>query len=78
MNLACKEVKVRYNYRIMTKFSATPVYKSAIKSQEWKHTKTERKLDRMNYGGAMERKTGFREYGVTTYHFEYIGGDGRG
>lgn len=61
------------HYRVMAKFSSTPVFKSMIKQNEWRHLKTERLMGKMKTGGNMDRKTGFREGGIKTYHFEYIG-----
>ena len=62
-----------YQFRIMAKFSSTPVYKAMIKQSCWKYLQTKRLMGKMKNGKTMERKTGFREYGIKTYHFEYIG-----
>lgn len=61
------------DYRIMAKFSALPVYKAMIKQPQWRFLGAKRLMGKMKYGGDMERKTGFREGGIKTYHFEYMG-----
>lgn len=60
-------------YRVMAKFSSLPVFKAMSRQKEWRYLKTERLMGKMKTGGGMERKGGFREYGIKTYHFEYIG-----
>lgn len=59
--------------RIMAKFSSAPVYKAMIKQKEWRFLGQNIKLNKMQYGGNMDRKTGFREFGIKTYNFEYHG-----
>lgn len=61
------------DFRIMAKFSALPVFKAMIKQKEWKYLETKRLMGAMKHGGGMERTGGFREGGIKTYHFEYIG-----
>jgi GNAT superfamily N-acetyltransferase len=61
------------NYRIMAKFSALPVYKAMIRHSEWRYLKTKRLMGKMVTGNLMDRKSGFRDSGIKTYHFEYIG-----
>lgn len=65
--------KEKPGYRIMAKFSALPVYKAMIKQKQWEFLGEKRLMGSMRIGGNMDRKTGFREHGVKTYHFEYIG-----
>jgi integrase/recombinase XerD len=60
-------------HRIMAKFSALPVFKAMIKQKEWRYLDTKRLMGKMHTGGNMDRKGGFREGGVKTYHFEYKG-----
>ena len=60
------------NYKIMGKFSSTPVYLSMIKNKNWKLKDIKRQIGKMNVGGNMMRKSGFRE-NIKTYSFEYIG-----
>jgi hypothetical protein len=57
----------------MAKFSALPVFKAMVKQKEWKYLETKRVMGKMQHGGTMERKGGFREGGIKTYHFEYRG-----
>lgn len=59
-------------HRIMAKFSALPVYKAMQKQKEWRYIKTERLMGKRNHGCNMDRMGGFREYGVKTFHFEYV------
>lgn len=61
------------NIRIMGKFSSVPVYKAMIKAPEWRYIETRRHMGTMSHGQRMERRTGFRDGGIKTYHFEYIG-----
>lgn len=61
------------NYRIMAKFSAVPVFKAMQKQKEWIYLGTKRLMGKMKHGGNMERTGGFREGGIKTFHFEYIG-----
>lgn len=59
------------HYRIMAKFSAVPVYKAMIKQKEWKFLGEKRLMKETTVGGNMLRKSGFRDEGVKTYHFEF-------
>lgn len=61
------------SYKIMAKFSALPVFKAMIKQKQWRFIETKRLMGAMKTGGNMDRRSGFREAGVKTYHFEYIG-----
>lgn len=79
INLTSKYVKEKYRYKIMAKFSSAPVYKAMIKQKEWIFLGAKRLMGKMPVGGigrgGIERngKGGFREYGIKTYHFEFIG-----
>jgi len=68
-----KYMKEKYKYKIMGKFSSIPVYKAMIKQPQWKLLKIIRKMDKMKHGGTMARDSGFREYGNTSFSFEFIG-----
>lgn len=57
----------------MAKFSSAPVYKAMAKQDCWKYLDTKRLMGKMPKGDNLERQSGFREYGIKTYHFEYIG-----
>lgn len=57
----------------MGKFSSVPVYKAMIKQTCWKFLGEQRLMGKMKTGGAMERKSGFMERGIKTFHFEYTG-----
>lgn len=59
--------------RVMAKFSALPIYKSMIKQSCWKFLGQKRLMGYMKTGGSMDRQTGFREQGIKTYHFEFVG-----
>lgn len=59
-------------YRIMAKFSSTPIYKSMNKNPNWKLLKIRRQIGKMLSGCNMKRKKGFRE-NIKTYSFEFIG-----
>lgn len=64
-------IEEKPRYRIMAKFSAMPVYKAMIKQKQWKFLGEKRKMNEMNVGGNMLRKSGFRDEGIKTYHFEF-------
>lgn len=61
------------HYKVMAKFSSIPVYKAMAKQKQWAFLGTKRTMGKLPTGGNMIRKAGFREYGVKTFHFEYIG-----
>lgn len=60
------------NYRVMGKFSSVPVYKTLMKSKNWRLKEIKRQVGRMQVGGNMMRQSGFRE-NIKTYSFEYLG-----
>ena len=57
--------------KLMAKFSAEPTYRAMIKDKNWKYLGTKRLMGKMNVGGNMIRRAGFREKGIKTYHFEW-------
>lgn len=59
--------------RIMAKFSALPLFRILIKSKKWIFLKEQRVLGSLPRGGNMDRKFGFREWGIRTFHFEFVG-----
>lgn len=63
----------KFGYKIMAKFSSAPVFKAMIKQKCWKFIEEKRLMGKMQRGGTMERQGGFREYGIKSYHFEYVG-----
>jgi hypothetical protein len=71
LNQTAKIIK-NNNFKVMGKFSSTPVYKSLIKSDIWQLKETKTQVGRMKKGGNMQRNSGFRQ-NVKTYSFEYIG-----
>lgn len=73
INITSKLLKDEINCKIMAKFSALPVFKAMCKQPEWKYINTNRLMGKMNHGGSMDRASGFRECGVKTFCFEYIG-----
>jgi hypothetical protein len=63
----------KYGYRVMAKFSSTPIYRSMVKQKEWRLRDITRALkkhkqDDVNVAGHQRTK-------VKTYSFEYIGGN---
>ena len=72
INITSKYMKDTFDYKIMAKFSAMPVYKSMIKQKEWKYLGAKRTLGTMSRG-KNTRQSGYREQGIKTYHFEFIG-----
>lgn len=73
INETSKLLKEKTPCKIMAKFSALPVYRAMKKQAQWKFLKTERLMGKMKTGENMDRKSGFREQGIKTFHFEYIG-----
>lgn len=72
INETSKLMKLQ-NYRVMAKFSSTPVYKSMIKQKDlWVLRDIKTQIGRAQRGEKMIRQTGFRE-NVKTYSFEFIG-----
>lgn len=62
------------NAKVMGKFSSVPVYRAMIKDPAWRFLGAKRLMGKMKFGeGKTLRKSGFREAGIKTYHFEYIG-----
>jgi hypothetical protein len=61
------------NIKVMAKFSAIPLYRARINDPRWKFLGERRTMGSLNIGGNMDRKTGFRQGGVRTFHFEYVG-----
>jgi len=68
-------VQSNLNCRIMAKFSSVPMYKSRIKSSQWRFLGVDRKMGSTKTGKGASRKgqTSFRDKGVKTYQFEFIG-----
>ena len=65
--------KEKPDIRIMAKFSSLPMFRHRQKSDLWKLLKINRKMNKYVVGGNMLRKSGFREKGVTTFSYEYVG-----
>lgn len=59
--------------KIMAKFSALPVFKAMQKQANWKFINESRLMGRMKTGCCLQRTSGFRENGIKTFCFEYIG-----
>lgn len=74
LNATCDIFKKRKpTSKILGKFSSIPTLRSLVKSKEWKYLQTKRLMGKMQHGTNMERTGGFREGGIKTFHFEYIG-----
>lgn len=71
INETSKWMKENTKFRIMAKYSSTPVFRSMIKNEEWQFLGEKLLFKKMQHGNI--RKGGFREKGVKTYHFEYKG-----
>lgn len=72
-NLTSEHMHRTYGYRIMGKFSSVPVFKAMIKDKAWKFLGEKRIMGSMSHGTTVDRKSGFREFGIKTYHFEFRG-----
>lgn len=60
------------DFRIMGKFSSVPVYKAMIKRKSWVFLGETRLMGKMQHGN-IDRKTGFRDGGIKTFSFEWVG-----
>ena len=60
------------NFKVMGKFSSTPVFKSLKKDKQWRLIDVKRQIGKMSKGGYMMRNNGFRE-NIKTYSFEFVG-----
>lgn len=69
---ATSELVRKQGYRVMAKFSSTPIYKSFLRyPDKWRLTEVRTQVGKMPVGKNMMRQSGFRE-NVKTYSFEWI------
>jgi len=75
MTDACTSLllKEHPDYKIMARFSSVPMKRARDKSANWKMVAVSRKLGKERPGGTMDRQTGFRDQGVTTWSYEWVG-----
>lgn len=85
INATSSVMRERYHYRIMGKFSSTPVYKSLIKDHRWELFETRRQIGSMQVGNmgrvrrtapmsqTMKNSGGEFRTNVKTYSFEFFG-----
>ena len=59
-------------YKVMAKFSSVPVYKAMLRDPLWGLREAKRNY-KVQVGGSMDRKSGFRTK-VVTFSFEFLGG----
>lgn len=69
----CELLLQKLDCKIMGKFSSVPVYKAMKKDKNWILREEKLLFNHMNVGGNMKRRSGFREDGIKTWSFEYIG-----
>lgn len=72
INATSQYMMDNYPFKIMAKFSALPVYKSMIKQKEWKFLGEKRVFGEVTAGN-IDRKKGYRDGGIKTYHFVFVG-----
>jgi len=75
VNETTKMLLQKIDCRIMGKFSSIPIYKSMIKSNQWRFLSETRTMGTA-IGGKTNRKfskSSYRDKGVKTYQFEFIG-----
>lgn len=66
--------KMNNSVRVMAKFSAIPMYKVLIKSKKWAFLGKKRTMGKLDSGTIAGRgRESFRQYGATSFLFEYIG-----
>lgn len=73
INETSKLLKKRIDCKIMGKFSSIPVYKAMTKDKNWVLKETKILFGHMSKSGTMQRRSGFRECGIKTWSFEFIG-----
>lgn len=73
INETTKLFKEKKDCRVMAKFSAMPVFRAMKKQTCWKFLGEQRLMGKMQKGKTMSRSGGFREGGIRTFSFEYIG-----
>lgn len=73
INESTKLLLNKIDCRVMAKFSSMPVFKAMKKQKCWRYVGEERIMGKQRVGGNMDRKTGFREKGVRTFNFIYVG-----
>ena len=69
----CKLMLKRVDCRIMGKFSAYPTYLQLSRDKNWRLLKTTYKMNNQTKGRNMKRNSGFRDKGIKTWTFEYVG-----
>lgn len=67
---ACSGMMTKRGYRVMVKFSATPMFKSRLNHPNWKF-KGEQRAYKTVTGATMQRRGGFRR-DLRTFTFEYV------
>lgn len=72
ISLASAEIQSR-GYRVMAKYSSTPVFRAMSKDPAWRHLRTQRQIGRTAVGGNLQRGKGSFRENVKTYSFEYAG-----
>lgn len=73
INLTSEIMARNKNIRVMAKFSSTPVFKAMIKQKCWKFLGEKRTFGTIKTGPNMLQKGSFRDGGIKTYNFEFIG-----
>lgn len=75
INASAKHLLSIMDCRIMGKFSSVPMYKALKKDDNWILKEERMKLNTQITGGNMKRhiNAGFRDRGIKTWTFEYIG-----
>jgi ABC-type ATPase with predicted acetyltransferase domain len=71
INETSKYMHENYPYRIMAKFSSTPIFKMMSRYSFWKLNDVKRQIGKTQVGN-IARQHGFRE-NVKTYSFEFVG-----
>lgn len=72
IDATCDELLKVLDCKIMGKFSSFPVYKAMTKNEKWKLVEEKLLFGKMNTGGNMIRRSGFREKGIKTWSFVYM------
>lgn len=70
---SCKLLLKKVDCRIMGKFSSVPVFKAMSKDNNWVLREEKLLFGKTRRSGNMQRQSGFRDKGIKTWSFEYVG-----
>jgi len=78
VNACTKHFVDKFGYEIRAKGSHSAMFYSRINDENWELLRVRRTFGSIKKNhdfGALNRRTAYREYGIKTYHFRYVGHD---